>query len=263
MDDHLHWFPRIQFSGTGLTLVSTLAPTLGVEIPYAFRAGGAALGVLMIAWPLFSYLGQLLRSARSMLPNIIVAVSIGAALMVWNYWYSSNYLRNGGIWHVKLGIAPPPPPAPPASPVQLPPPTPKPPWVTTEEIDQQKKLGRTLSIYSPQELLAMVANDENVDVFKGRWIKLDYPVERVPVSFTTQEKKEYYVVVINFGFVGLARDSLDALFDPKKYGDRLVNLRKGDQLKAVCQFLQIDRGKPFNTYNMRDDALFVSNCELL
>jgi hypothetical protein len=174
-------------------------------------------------------------------------------------------------WYFLTRSAPPPPtlPPPPAAAVakapgpQPPaPPKPKVPWVTDEENEQQKKQGRTLSTYSPKELLEMESNDENVDVFKGRWIKLDYPVEKVPIPFSS-DKKEYYVVVITFGFVGVARDTLEALFDPKKYGDRLVNLRKGDQLKAVCQIASIDRGKPYNAFGGRDDVMIAANCELL
>jgi hypothetical protein len=262
MDDHLHWFPKIQFSGTGLTLVSSLAPTLGFEIPYALRVGGVALGALMIAWPLFAYLGQLLQSARSILPKTFVGLGIGAALLGWNYWYFSNYSKNGGIWHIKLGITPPPPP-PHAPPVQQPPPTPKPPWATNEEIEQQRKAGRTLLIYSPVELLQMSAGGQSTDVFLQKWIKVDYPVDGIPEP-KTYEKKDYYIETIDVGGISFqALGSVVVLFDSKKWGDQLLMLPKGHELKATCQFEGIIPGKPVGPYDIRRDTLVAYNCDLL
>lgn len=45
------WFPKVQMSGTGLTLASTLAPTLGIHLPLGLRWTLFAVGVVMIAWP--------------------------------------------------------------------------------------------------------------------------------------------------------------------------------------------------------------------
>src|SRR5271166_760986 len=70
----MHWWPKIQVSGTGLALVSGFAPTLGIEIPYAFRAIGCAVGVFMIASPFL----DLLRCATRMW--LILGMIAGAIL---------------------------------------------------------------------------------------------------------------------------------------------------------------------------------------
>lgn len=190
---------------------------------------------------------------------VTLAVLVAAAAMGgWDWYYFQTFLAQP---QPQIQTPKPPTPGPPAPPPESPKAPPKP-WVMAEEIEQQKKLGRTLLIYSPQELLAMDSRDEPVDVFRDKWIKLDYPTATVPIPYTL-DKKDYFVIEMTFGFIGVVRGSAAAFFDPKKYGDRLLNLRKGDQLKAMCQFVGIDRGKPFNTYGMRDDLLRAYNCDLL
>jgi hypothetical protein len=56
-------FVKTQASGTGLTLVSALAPTLGIELPYWVRLGGMIAGVAMLVWPILSYGWDEFRSA--------------------------------------------------------------------------------------------------------------------------------------------------------------------------------------------------------
>lgn len=46
------WYPAVQVPGTGLALVSTIAPALGISVPYWLLVAGFAVGLLMIAWPL-------------------------------------------------------------------------------------------------------------------------------------------------------------------------------------------------------------------
>jgi hypothetical protein len=76
----MHWFPRIQVSGTGLALVSSFAPTLGIEIPYAVRATGFLIGILMVAWPASVYVFSLIRRAEKMW--LIIGMGVGAVLFL-------------------------------------------------------------------------------------------------------------------------------------------------------------------------------------
>jgi len=119
MDDRLHWFPTIQVSGTGLTLVSSLAPTLGMPIPYWLRVAAFSLGVLMVAWPLLIYSARSLHAVRATLPSALIALAAGALMIGANYWYYKNYSLNGGIWHIRLGLSPAVPPSTPPTPPQL------------------------------------------------------------------------------------------------------------------------------------------------
>jgi hypothetical protein len=48
----MHWWPKVQISGTGLTIVSTVAPSLGIPIPYGVLVGLVSFGGLLIAWPI-------------------------------------------------------------------------------------------------------------------------------------------------------------------------------------------------------------------
>jgi hypothetical protein len=137
------------------------------------------------------------------------------------------------------------------------------PWVTQDEIDTQKKLGRILLVYSPEELLKMWVNRQKLDIYQLNWIKIDYPMSGLPYPETI-EKKQYYVVkmpVRSDRLLGYAE--VLAYFDPKKWADRLLPIRPGDHVKAICQFEDIEQGDPIAPYNIRPDNLFAYNCDLL
>jgi hypothetical protein len=76
----MHWSPKIQVSGTGLALVSSFAPTLGIEIPYAVRVTGVLIGILMVVWPASVYVFSLIRRAEKMW--LIVGMGVGAVLFL-------------------------------------------------------------------------------------------------------------------------------------------------------------------------------------
>jgi hypothetical protein len=48
----MHWWPKIQISGTGLTIVSTVAPALGYPIPFEILLALLIFGAILIAWPI-------------------------------------------------------------------------------------------------------------------------------------------------------------------------------------------------------------------
>ena len=76
----MRWNPKIQVSGTGLALVSAIAPTLQIEIPYALRIAGFLIGLLMVVWPASFYVFGLIRGAGKML--LIIGMSAGAVLFL-------------------------------------------------------------------------------------------------------------------------------------------------------------------------------------
>jgi len=154
--------------------------------------------------------------------------------------------------------APGPSPAPPSPPPQ------SKPWVTDQEIAYQRVLGRSLLIYSPEQLFELSAKGNDLKIFEGKWIKVDYPVARIPIS-QTLDKKEYYVELIEIGttvsFSGVAFRRLLAYFDPKKFGDQLLALEKGRRLKAICQFKGIERSRA-SADGPEQDVLLGYNCDL-
>lgn len=60
----MHWWPKIQVSGTGLALVSGLAPTLGIPVPYWLRAVGFVVGLCMLGYPIVAWLIAVFSSHR-------------------------------------------------------------------------------------------------------------------------------------------------------------------------------------------------------
>jgi hypothetical protein len=153
-------------------------------------------------------------------------------------------------------------PAPAPMPIATPkPPPPPPPWVSQDEIDQQRKLGRTLLVYSPQEFAALSVAGQNLHVYENKWVKIDYPITRLP-AIEPIDKKEYYVVYVQVetGGYSAVNRYMAVYFDPKKWADQLLNVRSGTKLKALCQFMGFER-RLLNNFNF--DIQLGYNCELL
>jgi hypothetical protein len=119
---------------------------------------------------------------------------------------------------------PAPPPSPPpaptqASPVPVPQPKPAPPppkpWVSSDNQDKQKKLGRILLVYSPSEIIAMYANGQDISIFVGKWIRIEGSTINVPVE-TKLQNKDYYVIGVQLGPIDMFnRANIAAFFDSK------------------------------------------------
>jgi hypothetical protein len=151
----------------------------------------------------------------------------------------------------------PPPPAPvkiapiPAAPVA--PKPPPPPWVSQEEIEEAKKAGRILLPFRPEELGIMSLSNgaESMTAYTGKWVKISNPFDHLSQK-NLSDKKEYIIVSVRNTW------STTLLFEPKKWQERLVFFRPGDQLNAFCQLYGFE-GK-------RGDVsghLFIgTNCEL-
>jgi hypothetical protein len=224
--------------------------------------GVAVAGTIALAtgghifWNRFRGLLASLSLSRSFV--VIGALVAAGAMLGFDYWYYSNYSTNGGLWHIRIGL-------PSTPPIPLSPP-PKPPgavpWVSQEEIAAQQQLGRTLLVYSPAELLEMESHDESIEAFVNKWIKVDYPVGTVPYEAEIDKKQLYllemYVPVRSL----IVQGQLGAYIDRKKWADKILALRKGEQFRAFCQFKRITKGAPFNSYNMRRDTMVVDSCEL-
>jgi hypothetical protein len=71
---------KIQASGTGLTLLSSFAPTLGIEIPYVLRLIGVAIGIVMLMWPVIIWMADHIRWLGKMW--LIAGVTIGGIVFL-------------------------------------------------------------------------------------------------------------------------------------------------------------------------------------
>jgi hypothetical protein len=268
--DEGHRSPRISVEGSfGILLaligIGGAGALFVLPHPYADYVGWSLIGIAFAGAVLLAIYhviaaGWLKSLSLSRTRTAVVGLAAAAAVLGFDYWYSSNYSTNGGIWHIQIGIQPvkPNPPPPP-----LPPPPPAQPWVTQDEIDSQQKLGHQLIKFSPEEILGYWVGGQNIGIYMTRWIKVDYPAASTPTP-ETLEKKDYYVVQMNIKSGSyFTRGSFSAYFDPKKWGDRLINLRQGERLKAYCQFQGVDRTTLSKDYGgVYSDKLIGYNCDL-
>jgi hypothetical protein len=143
-------------------------------------------------------------------------------------------------------------------PVGVPPPPTS--WVTQEEIEAQRKLGRLLLNYSPKELLDLWGSGGNIGAYLNKWIKIDCAFPNNGLTVEPLNKKQYDVVkvVIQRNFISAA---LSAYFDRKKWDEKLVLLRPKGSFKAICQFDRIDRTEPTKGWPL--DTLVAVDCDLL
>jgi len=180
-----------------------------------------------------------------------------------------------GIWGTALPLytpkRPPVPPPPSKSveapkPVLPPLPPPKPPWLSPEEIALQQNKSRPLLIYSPQEIFAMLAEGQNINVFGDRWVKIAGATSSLPTPEKIQNK-DYYRIEFKLDSVRSDYGRVATYFDPKKYGDMLMNTRPGSQLKAVCQLTKVESKQPYpnnSFYSTITEYTFIYyNCEPL
>jgi hypothetical protein len=82
----MHWYPKIQASGTGLALVTYFGPTLGIDFPYGIRLALFILGIAMLVIPVVLSLVQLARGRQKMWPVIGMIIS-GLAFIGCVGWY--------------------------------------------------------------------------------------------------------------------------------------------------------------------------------
>jgi hypothetical protein len=191
------------------------------------------------------------RTLRLGFYSACVAIAVSTWIVAWPTMFPAQTTLQP---HPVLDLTPKPPAPPPAQP---------PPWVMPYEIEQQQKIGRTLLIYSSTELTSMYALGQNLNAYLNRWVKIDDPILTLPVSETI-EKKEYYVVRMGLDSGTIfGSDQIAAYFEPKKWGDRLLNVRTHDHLRAICQFVGFDRVLVNESYKVYTHVLIGRNCELL
>jgi hypothetical protein len=187
--------------------------------------------------------------------KLLIGFYLGCAVLFISVWFTA--------WFVSLPVNAAPIPITPAAVAPATPPKPPPPalWVTSEEIETQHKQGRTLLVFSPQELASLSARGQNLKAYETKWIKVDYPVANLPV-IETIEKKDYYLVYVTIDvspyFAG--NRYLAAYFDPKRWGDLPLSLRIASKLRAACQFAGFDH-RVVNGYYT--DAMIGYDCDLL
>ena len=132
-----------------------------------------------------------------------------------------------GIWRFVPGpeiVPPTPPPA-----------TPRPslapaPWVSAEETDNARKVGRNLLPFRPDELGGMSYSNgnDNMKAYETKWVKVSAPFKQLSKK-TFSDKKDYLIVTIYGAWPTIL------LFDPKKWEDRLVHFKYNDPITAQCQ----------------------------
>jgi hypothetical protein len=112
-------------------------------------------------------------------------------------------------------------------------PTPKGPWVDEEEFQTAKKAGRLLLPFTPEELANANYSGGGVatDAYVGRWV----------------------VTVIQSGWPNYL------IFDSKKWGERILVMRRGVAVKALCQLVKYDK----EAYDASAAKFIGQNCELL
>jgi hypothetical protein len=252
------WFGRLDLFTNHLSNFRGIAPVtdfLTNPPPWTIFPS-IVLGVLVILWDVRrqdreGYASQTLDLNQKLLVgfhSFCAAIAIAIWVMAWPLYFPA-----------KAAVVPatPIPPAPVAPPK---PPPPPPPWVTQDEIEQQRKLGRTLLIYSPQEFAALSGGGQNLKVYENKWVKVDYPIVRVP-AIEVIDKKEYYVVyvAVEIGSYTINNRYMAAYFDPKKWADRLLGIRNGSKLSALCQFMGPERRLVSSYFS---DVQLGYNCEL-
>jgi hypothetical protein len=87
-------FSKIQISGTGLTIVSTMAPTLGLILPSWMRWGIFVAGLSMIAWPIAHTCYEHAKQRGRMTP-LIGMIVCACGLIGFGTWYF--WPTNGAI----------------------------------------------------------------------------------------------------------------------------------------------------------------------
>jgi hypothetical protein len=225
--------------------------------PWSFLPSVIA-GLLLIWWDAKR------KNIAALDPNqrLLIGFYLSCATLCGGIWLAAWFV-NGSV---KAAPTLPPLPKPVETQKAAPTPTPKPPWLSQEEAAQQQAKGHAILMYSPQEIFAMLAEGQNINVFVDRWVK----VAGVTSSLPTPEKvqsKDYYRVEIKLDGARLSFGKVAAYFDPKKYGDALLNIRLGGQLKAACQLTKVDSKQPYpanSFYASITEYTFVYyNCEIL
>ena len=103
-------------------------------------------------------------------------------------------------------------------------------WASDDEIERFRKEGRTLVRYSPDRLSAIYTTDgeDAIARYRGKWVKISHAfhdVKNNPNDPTT--------LVVRLG--GDAWILMYAIFDLKKYDDRLSQFVAPQRVNAACQ----------------------------
>ena len=103
----MHWWPKVQASGTGLALMSTLAPTLEFPIPLWIRWIRFAIGVIMFAWPVLA-LGyeRGKRTQRIIAFAGMIVCGLGTlGFGIWLFWPSTIHAPSQSTAHSIPSVA--------------------------------------------------------------------------------------------------------------------------------------------------------------
>jgi hypothetical protein len=127
-------------------------------------------------------------------------------------------------------------------------------WVTTKEIETQRNAGRVLLTLSPGELANMyvLQGAESVAPYKDSWVKIDYPFYLLMHDPTGPDSTVLRISGTSSAFV--------VAYFPLSMHAKLLQLRPGDRVRAICQLNRIDQAFFAYTFATR---LFASACEAI
>jgi hypothetical protein len=160
------------------------------------------------------------------------------------------------IWRF-VPAPPTPKPAPLATVAPAPPPPPEP-WVSEEEFQAARKVGRLLIPFTPEEISSANYSRGSVatDAYAGRWVKINHPFASVR-PLTEKDKKEYLIMTVTQSGWQAAWPAY-LIFDSKKWAEQILILKRGTMVRALCQLTKYDKGA-----NDESAPKFIGqNCEL-
>ncbi len=164
------WLALVGLAGAGAIMIAPEKLWIGWGLISLAALGSTVLG--------FHHFGR--RFA-------FIFVVIG--VLRFDYWYYSNMGTN--------------PPIHPAAPIQTPlpphqpPPPPPAPWVSEEDFQAARKVGRLLIPFTPEEISSANYSRGSVatDAYVGRWVKINHPFASVR-PLTEKDKKEYLIMIV-------------------------------------------------------------------
>jgi hypothetical protein len=162
-------------------------------------------------------------------PIFIIAL-VAAAPALGGYLTTSMLLQTRVAAALPVQSSPPLRPLPPA----------KPSWVSIEESELQRALGRELLLLSPAELLSMYEHkgSDSVEVYREKWVKIDYPI--TSITKQTVGTTTFDVIEATAHFQSAFPAQVIAFFSEQKWGARLQRHLPKDQIVAFCKFMAID-----------------------
>src|ERR1700722_14752200 len=203
------WLALVGLAGAGAIMIAPEKLWIGWGLISLAALGSTALG--------FHHFGR--RFA-------FIFVAVGG--LWFDYWYYSSVLNAPAV----ASSAEPPKRTPVPEPPPEPPPPPAP-WVSEEEFQAARKVGRLLIPFTPEEISSANYSRGSVatDAYVGRWVKINHPFASVR-PLTEKDKKEYLIMTVTqSGWQAVWPAYL--IFDSKKWVEQILILKRGTMVRAM------------------------------